>query len=110
LIGSCLTFATFADKYSSLLEALEDEQKIGRFGVPNADISGGSTSRFESSCRYLTKMEESFSYHMKLLIEALNYYSAAETVEFLCLVVRLDYNQFHNNTVTRERSINRQRS
>jgi gamma-tubulin complex component 2 len=34
---------------------------------------------------------------MKLLIEALNYYSAAETVQFLCLVVRLDYNQFYNH-------------
>lgn len=105
-----MTFATQAEKYTGILQALEEEQKIGRFGVPNAGLSESvAANRFESSVRLLTKMEESFSYHMKLLIEALNYYSAAETVEFLCLVVRLDYNQFYSNIVTRERSIIRQR-
>lgn len=104
-----MTFATQAEKYTGLLQSLEEEQKIGRFGVPNAGLSEGAANRFESSARLLTKMEESFSYHMKLLIEALNYYSAAETVEFLCLVVRLDYNQFYSSIVTRERSIIRQR-
>ncbi|GAA5803659.1 hypothetical protein HPULCUR_009142 [Helicostylum pulchrum] len=101
LIGSCLQFAAQAENYTELLTHLEQEQRIGRFGLPNAGITETSSSVFESSMRMLQKMEDAFLYHMSLLIEALNYYSAAETVQFLCLVVRLDYNQFYNNNVTR---------
>lgn len=101
MIGSCLQFAAQAENYTELLTHLEQEQRIGRFGLPNAGITETSSSVFESSMRMLQKMEDAFLYHMSLLIEALNYYSAAETVQFLCLVVRLDYNQFYNNNVTR---------
>lgn len=101
MIGSCLQFSTQAENYTELLELLEQEQSINQFGVPNAGVNETSSNLFESSARMLSKMEEAFLYHMCLLIEALNYYSAAETVQFLCLVVRLDYNQFYNNNVTR---------
>lgn len=99
MIGSCRTFVTQAEKYTSLLEVLEQEQGIDQFGVPRAGLSDTSSSVFETTKRSLSKIEESFLYHMKLLIEALNYFSAAETVQFLCLVVRLDYNQFYNNAI-----------
>lgn len=88
-----MAFTTQAEKYTALLQALEDGQKLDRFGV--SKMSDSTISLFESTNRALSKIEESFLYHMKLLIDALNFYSAQETVQFLCLVVRLDYNQFY---------------
>lgn len=90
-----MAFTTQAEKYNTLLEALEEEQKVDRYGIPK--LSDTTTAVFESTNRALSKIEESFLYHMKLLIDALNFYSAQETVQFLCLVVRLDYNQFYNH-------------
>lgn len=99
MISSCVAFTTHAEKYNLLLKALEEEQKVDRYGVPK--ISDATTDLFESTNRTLSKIEESFLYHMKLLIDALNFYSAHDTVQFLCLVVRLDYNQFYNTKETK---------
>jgi gamma-tubulin complex component 2 len=51
----------------------------------------------EQAMKRLNEFEDGFVYHIKLLIDALNFYSATETVQYLCLVVRLDYNQFYAN-------------
>jgi gamma-tubulin complex component 2 len=111
-MGSCVAFTTQAEKYNSLLMDLEEEQAVDRFGIPKSGLADTSSVRFVNTNRSLTKIEESFQYHMKLLIDALNFYSAQETAQFLCLVVRLDYNQFYNNALinTRDsRSSSRQR-
>lgn len=100
-MASCLQFTTQAENYTELLKILEQEQSIGKFGIPNAGLGETSSSLFDTTVRVLLKLEETFMYHMKLLIEALNYYSSAETMQFLCLVDILDYNQFYNNNVTR---------
>lgn len=70
-----------------------------QFGLPKAGLGDSIISRFETTLKALAKMEETFMYHMKLLIDALNFYSASETVQFLCLVVRLDYNQYYNSNM-----------
>lgn len=70
-----------------------------RNGSVNSNSGSGSLS-IEAQERVLHRLEENFLYHMKLLIDALNYYSAIETVQFLCLVVRLDYNTFYGKDKT----------
>ncbi|CEP11290.1 hypothetical protein [Parasitella parasitica] len=110
LIGSCMSFTTQAEKYTNILAILQDGQTVDRFGVPIAGIHDSTWASFENINRALSKIEDSFLYHMKLLIDALNFYSAQETVQYLCLVVRLDYNQFYNNApMTRDGSTSRQR-
>ncbi|KAI9486037.1 MAG: gamma-tubulin complex component protein [Benjaminiella poitrasii] len=112
LIGSCLAFTAQAEKYNDLLIVLEEGQAKDRYGVPIAGLNDTSHQLFDSSSKALSKIEESFLYHMKLLIDALNFYSAQETVQFLCLVIQLDYNQFYYHTsISKEqsRSSSRQR-
>ncbi|CAO3688904.1 unnamed protein product [Rhizopus stolonifer] len=100
LIGSCVAFTVQAEKYSALLEQLEEEQRQSLFGLPRNGLGDTPTTILvENSQRALSKIEETFLYHMRLLMDALNFYSAAETTQFPCLVVRLDYNQFYNNTI-----------
>jgi gamma-tubulin complex component 2 len=97
-----VAFTTQAERYSSLLEQIEQEQRQSLFGMPRDGLGDtSSTILIENSQRALSKIEETFLYHMRLLMDALNFYSAAETTQFLCLVVRLDYNQFYNNNTTR---------
>lgn len=105
-----MTFTTQAEKYSNLLSVLEDGQSVDKFGVPKSGLHDTATALFDNANRSLSKIEDSFSYHMKLLIDALNFYSAQETIQYLCLVVRLDYNQFYNNApMIRDGSTSRQR-
>jgi gamma-tubulin complex component 2 len=108
----CVTFTTQAEKYSSLLTVLEEEQAVDRFGIPKAGLVDTSLVLFENFNRSLAKIEESFLKYMKLLINTLNLHSGQETVQFLCLVVRLDYNQFYSNapmTARDDRASSRQR-
>ncbi|CDS09368.1 hypothetical protein LRAMOSA10728 [Lichtheimia ramosa] len=107
LMTSCVVFATHTDRFVQLLKSMVEQQSPDEFGIPKGGLSDAAAaiqSSFENTSRSLTKLEESFSYHMRLLIEALNYYSATETVQFLCLVVRLDYNQHHKSTNVTSRS------
>lgn len=104
---SCVVFATHTDRFVQLLKSMVEQQSPDEFGIPKgglSDTAAAIQASFENTSRSLNKLEESFSYHMRLLIEALNYYSATETVQFLCLVVRLDYNQHHKSTNVTSRS------
>jgi len=62
-----------------------------------SDGNNSGPVSLEQQEKTLHKFEDNFLYHIKLLIEALNFYSATETVQFLCLVVRLDYNLYYYN-------------
>ncbi|KAF9536590.1 hypothetical protein BGW38_010152, partial [Lunasporangiospora selenospora] len=57
------------------------------------------TQRVEKAVKRLNEIEDGFIYHLKVLTEALKFYSATEAVQFLYLVVRLDYNQFYANQI-----------
>ncbi|KAI9492777.1 gamma-tubulin complex component protein [Zychaea mexicana] len=100
LMTSCVVFVAHTERFSQLLSAIVEQQSLNQFGIPKGGLSeaaSSATATFEKAQQTLGKIEETFKYHMKLLIEALNYYSATETVQFLCLVVRLDYNQYHKS-------------
>ncbi|KAI7852825.1 Spc98 family-domain-containing protein [Circinella umbellata] len=107
LMTSCTVFVAQTERFSQLLNTLVEQQSLDQFGIPKGGLSEAfnhTQSAFENAQRTLIKIEETFSYHMKLLIDALNYYSATETVQFLCLVVRLDYNQYHKSKSTSNNS------
>lgn len=50
-------------------------------------------SRMEKLDLVLGKYDENFSHHLKILVDALNYYAATESVALLGLVSNLDWNR-----------------
>ncbi|CAO3686335.1 unnamed protein product [Umbelopsis ramanniana] len=104
LMTTCVLFANYTDKFTHALTVLEKQYSSEKFGVVTGKFGNTSGITLESQSRSLHKIEENFSYHMKLLIDALNYYSATETLQFLCLVVRLDYNSYYGKDQNKERS------
>ncbi|KAG0326622.1 hypothetical protein BGZ99_009294 [Dissophora globulifera] len=93
LMSTCIKFTNYTDRFTRALMAMEvqlDEEAA-------AMAPASQVQQIEQAMRRLNEFEDGFIYHLKLLIEALNFYSATETVQFLCLVVRLDYNQFYAN-------------
>ncbi|CAG8607330.1 hypothetical protein RhiirA1_489830 [Rhizophagus irregularis] len=89
MVHTIVLFCLYYDKFTRSLIALESQL---------SQVESTSTpSQMDSIDRTLHKFEDNFFYHIKLLIEALNFYSATETVQFLCLVVRLDYNLYYAN-------------
>jgi gamma-tubulin complex component 2 len=89
MVHTIVLFCLYYDKFTRSLISLESQL---------SQVESTSTpSQMDSIDRTLHKFEDNFFYHIKLLIEALNFYSATETVQFLCLVVRLDYNLYYAN-------------
>ncbi|CAG8631276.1 3384_t:CDS:10 [Acaulospora morrowiae] len=82
LVYTCVLFSNYTEKFTKSLIS---------------QVDSTSNLSMDQQERTLRKFEDNFIYHIKLLIEALNFYSATETVQFLCLVVRLDYNLFYAN-------------
>ncbi|CAG8476641.1 8431_t:CDS:2, partial [Diversispora eburnea] len=68
--------------------------------------SGSTPFSIDQQERTIYKFEDYFFYHIKLLIDALNFYSATDTIQFLGLVVRLDYNLFYAKHEGSERGDN----
>ncbi|GAB5586117.1 gamma tubulin complex Spc97/GCP2 subunit Alp4 [Umbelopsis nana] len=104
LMSTCVLFANYTEKFTHALGVLEKQYNAEKFGVASGKFGNTSGITLESQSRALHKIDENFSYHMKLLIDALNYYSATETLQFLCLVVRLDYNSYYGKDQNKERS------
>ncbi|KAG0361519.1 hypothetical protein BG005_008109 [Podila minutissima] len=93
LMSTCIKFTNYTDKFTRALLAMETQLDSEKAVMAPAN----QVQLIEQAIRRLNEFEDGFIYHLKLLIEALNFYSATESVQFLCLVVRLDYNQFYAN-------------
>ncbi|KAF9101127.1 hypothetical protein BGX27_011600 [Mortierella sp. AM989] len=93
LMSTCIKFTNYTDRFTRALTYMETQ--LDKEAGPMAPVN--QILQIEQAMRRLNEFEDGFIYHLKLLIEALNFYSATETVQFLCLVVRLDYNQFYAN-------------
>ncbi|RIB15601.1 gamma-tubulin complex component protein [Gigaspora rosea] len=89
LASACVLFSNTTEKFMKSLTILESQVESVTDPL-QTDTQDRTLQQFE-------KFEEYFIYHIKLLIECLNFYSATETVQFLCLVVRLDYNLYFTN-------------
>ncbi|KAF9084684.1 hypothetical protein BGX23_010317 [Mortierella sp. AD031] len=93
LMSTCIKFANYTDRFTRALMAMENQLDEETVTMAPAN----QVQQIEQAMKRLNEFEDGFIYHLKLLLEALHFYSATETVQYLCLVVRLDYNQFYAN-------------
>ncbi|KAI9800861.1 MAG: hypothetical protein M1825_003644 [Sarcosagium campestre] len=82
IMTTCTMFATYT---SYLTKSLADVSSSSS-SVPGAPPD---LARLEKLSDNLTKYEENFSRHLRILLDALNYYAATETVVLLGLCARL---------------------
>ncbi|KAK9454496.1 Spc98 family-domain-containing protein [Dipodascopsis uninucleata] len=88
LMAACKMFAVYSVQLSKALPSIERE-------TPSPDNSGDSglsnsndkVAKLES---ILQQYEQNFEHHLKILMDALNYYAATETVVLLGLCARLE--------------------
>ncbi|KAG0044239.1 hypothetical protein BGZ83_010512 [Gryganskiella cystojenkinii] len=93
LMNQCIKFAAYTDRFTRALIAMEAQlEEESATLVPPTQVQS-----IEQAMRRLNEFEQQFVYHLQLLIQALSFFSATETTQFLCLIVRLDYNQFYAN-------------
>jgi len=92
-MNQCIKFAAYTDRFTRAIVAMEAqlEEEAETLTLPP------QVQSIEQAMRRLNEFEQQFVYHVQLLIQALSFFSATETVQFLCLIVRLDYNQFYAN-------------
>ncbi|KAI8361191.1 Spc98 family-domain-containing protein [Mortierella sp. GBAus27b] len=93
LMSTCIRFAKYSETFTGAVNAMNAtmEESMDKAVPPS------QTEKIQKAMQRLNEFEDGFIYHMKFLIEALNLFGATETVRFVCLVVRLDYNQFYAN-------------
>ena len=82
-------FAKFTPKLTRQLQIIE--QSVAAAGDVEADLS-----KMDHLDKVLKKYDENFSHHLKILVDALNYYAAAESVALLGLLSNLDWNKNWN--------------
>lgn len=61
--------------------------------APQSDTNPPDLVRLEKLDGVLNRYDENFSHHLKILVDALNYYAATESVALLGLVSNLDWNR-----------------
>lgn len=89
IMQTCTFFATYTPHLAKYIavgdpDLLPPEQRPESGQVPLYD-----SERVEKLSDNLVKYEENFSRHLKVLLDALNYYAATETVSLLGLCARL---------------------
>ncbi|KAK9474296.1 Spc98 family-domain-containing protein [Dipodascopsis tothii] len=82
LMTACRLFATYSVQLSKTLLTLDAD-----LAGENASVDGDRMTKLETN---LGQYEQSFDYHLHVLMEALNYYAATETVVLLSLCARLE--------------------
>jgi len=85
-------FAKFTPKLTRQLQIIEQ-------GVQAAGDVPLDLSKMDYLDEILKKYEENFSHHLKILVDALNYYAGAESVALLGLLSNLDWNKNWNRDV-----------
>ncbi|KAJ8099500.1 Spc98 family-domain-containing protein [Lipomyces tetrasporus] len=81
LMAACKLFATYTVQLSKTLPTIDCE-------VADADSAAmDKISKLES---ILLQYEQNFDHHLKILMDALNYYAATETVVLLSLCARIE--------------------
>jgi len=89
---ACSMFAKFTPKLTRQLQIIEQ-------GVQAAGDTQPDLSKLDYLDEVLGKYEANFSHHLKVLVEALNYYASAESVALLGLLSNLDWNKNWNRDV-----------
>ena len=80
---TCTMFATHTTGLGRSLQATD----------PGGEDSPLDQTKLEKLDLVVSKYEDNFSHHLKVLVDALNYYAATESVALLGLVSNLDWNR-----------------
>ncbi|KAK9314915.1 Spc98 family-domain-containing protein [Lipomyces starkeyi] len=81
LMSACKLFATYTTQLSKTLLGIDGEA---------ADADSGAVDKVTKLESILLQYEQNFDHHLKILMDALNYYAATETVVLLSLCARLE--------------------
>ena len=84
---TCTMFATYTPQLARSLQSTDPGLLSGQ------SDSDPDLVRLEKLDGVLNKYDENFSHHLKILVDALNYYAATESVALLGLVSNLDWNR-----------------
>ena len=84
---TCTMFATYTPKLARSLQTVDPGLLTPR-GESTPDMG-----RLETLDGVLNKYDENFTHHFKILVDALNYYAATESVALLGLLSNLDWNR-----------------
>ena len=82
-------FASYTPQLARSLQTTDP----GLLSSTKSDTTAPDLGRLEKLDGVLNKYDENFSHHLKILVDALNYYAATESVALLGLVSNLDWNR-----------------
>ena len=85
---TCTMFATYTPKLTRSLQVADPG-----LNATQADATPLDQERLSRLDDVLKKYDENFTHHLKILVDALNYYAATESVALLGLVSNLDWNR-----------------
>jgi gamma-tubulin complex component 2 len=86
---ACGMYASYTQSLSRSLVAADPDLSTPGTASPDPNGVAYDPARLEKMSDNLSKYEENFSRHLKILLDVLNYYAATETVRFLGLCARL---------------------
>ncbi|KAK9320522.1 Spc98 family-domain-containing protein [Lipomyces orientalis] len=81
LMAACKLFATYTVQLSKTLPTIDFEA---------SDANSAATDKISKLESILLQYEQNFDHHLKILMDALNYYAATETVVLLSLCARIE--------------------
>ena len=91
-MATCTMFANYTSSLSRALAAADPSPQsstsTSHFN-PSASSTSTDTAKLDKLFSILAQYEDHFSRHLKILLDALNYLAATETVVFLGLCARL---------------------
>jgi gamma-tubulin complex component 2 len=82
-------FASYTPQLARSLQSTDPGLLSGQSDAGSAP----DLARLDKLDGVLNKYDENFSHHLKILVDALNYYAATESVALLGLVSNLDWNR-----------------
>ena len=90
VMATCTMFANYTSSLSRYLASADPASAATEGSSPNASTTAQhDPAKLDKLFSILTQYEDHFSRHLKILLDALNYLAATETVVFLGLCARL---------------------
>jgi gamma-tubulin complex component 2 len=88
-MSTCTLFANYTASLSRYLAGADPDLAASVNTSTNSAKAGYDPAKLEKLFSILQQYEDHFSRHLKILLDALNYLAATETVVFLGLCARL---------------------
>ncbi|KAF2840310.1 hypothetical protein M501DRAFT_1002639 [Patellaria atrata CBS 101060] len=89
ILATCTWFANYTASFSRYLAAADSQLSANNLSKTAASQQQYDPAKLDTLIDLLGKYEDNFTRHLKVLLDALNYLAATETVVFLSLCSRL---------------------